>query len=106
MLAQHCRRPFPFFLPFFFSFFPGGCCAWALSCATSGSIPVGLELYSFETSLKKDPEATVRASFRWLSRRPEFNAPYFEWERNQPTDAQIVDDLGFVVSRRTMTVRF
>src|SRR6266436_5379167 len=56
---------------------------WALSARTSGSIPVGLELYSVRNQLKKDPEATVRAVAQMGYQGVEFYAPYFEWIENQ-----------------------
>lgn len=65
--------------------------AWA----ASGSIPVGLELYSVRDSLKQDPEGTIRAVAQMGYQCVEFYAPYFEW-----TDAQakqmrkLLDDLG------------
>ena len=68
---------------------------WALSVASSRSIPVGLELYSVRDALKKDPEGTVRAVAQMGYQAVEFYAPYFEW-----TDAQakqmrkLMDDLG------------
>jgi sugar phosphate isomerase/epimerase len=73
---------------------------WALrgvasGLAASGSIPVGLELYSVRDALKQDPEGTVRAVAQMGYQVVEFYAPYFEW-----TDAQakqmrkVLDDLG------------
>jgi len=73
---------------------------WALrgiasGAAASGSIPVGLELYSVRDALKQDPEGTVRAVAQMGYQAVEFYAPYFEW-----TDAQakqmrkLMDDLG------------
>lgn len=61
----------------------------------SGSIPVGLELYSVRDALKQDPEGTVRTVAQMGYQAVEFYAPYFEW-----TDAQakhmrkLLDDLG------------
>jgi sugar phosphate isomerase/epimerase len=63
--------------------------------AASGSIPVGLELYSVREALKQDPEGTVRAVAQMGYQAVEFYSPYFEW-----TDAQakqmrkLMDDLG------------
>ena len=63
--------------------------------ASSGKIPVGLELYSVRDELTKDPEGTVRAVAQMGYEAVEFYAPYFEW-----TDAQtksmrkLMDDLG------------
>ena len=34
---------------------------WAFRGTASGSIPVGLELYSVREALKQDPQGTVRA---------------------------------------------
>ena len=73
---------------------------WALrsvaaGAASSGAIPVGLELYSVRDALKQDPEGTVRAVAQMGYQAVEFYAPYFEW-----TDAQakqmrkLMDDLG------------
>ena len=65
--------------------------------AASGSIPVGLELYSVREALKQDPEGTVRAVAQIGYQAVEFYSPYFEW-----TDAQakqmrkLMDDLGQV----------
>src|SRR5579859_2571786 len=63
--------------------------------AASGSIPVGLELYSVREALKADAEGTVRAVAQMGYQAVEFYAPYFNW-----TDAQaksmrkVMDDLG------------
>src|SRR6266478_6218788 len=68
---------------------------WALSARTSGSIPVGLELYSVRNELKKDPEATVRAVAQMGYQGVEFYAPYFEWNENQTKQMRkLLDDLG------------
>ena len=68
---------------------------WALSARTSGSIPVGLELYSVRNELKKDPEATVRAVVQMGYQGVEFYAPYFEWNENQTKQMRkLLDDLG------------
>jgi sugar phosphate isomerase/epimerase len=63
--------------------------------SASGSVPVGLELYSVRDGLKQDPEGTVRAVAQMGYQCVEFYAPYFEW-----TDAQarqmrkLLEDLG------------
>jgi sugar phosphate isomerase/epimerase len=68
---------------------------WALSARTSGSIPVGLELYSVRNELKKDPEATVRAVAQMGYQGVEFYAPYFEWTESQTKQMRkLLDDLG------------
>ena len=68
---------------------------WALSARTSGSIPVGLELYSVRNELKKDPEATVRAVAQMGYQGVEFYAPYFEWSESQTKQMRkLLDDLG------------
>jgi len=62
---------------------------------TTGSIPVGLELYSVRDALKQDPEGTVREVAKMGYQAVEFYAPYHDW-----TDAQAkqmrktMDDLG------------
>jgi sugar phosphate isomerase/epimerase len=67
----------------------------ALSARTSGSIPVGLELYSVRNELKKDPEATVRAVAQMGYQGVEFYAPYFEWTESQTRQMRkLLDDLG------------
>ncbi len=68
---------------------------WALSARDSGSIPVGLELYSVRNELKKDAEATVRAVAQMGYQGVEFYAPYFEWSENQTKQMRkLLDDLG------------
>lgn len=68
---------------------------WALSARDSGSIPVGLELYSVRSELKKDPEATVRAVAQMGYQGVEFYAPYFEWTESQTKQMRkLLDDLG------------
>jgi len=68
---------------------------WALSARDSGSIPVGLELYSVRNELKKDPEATVRAVAQMGYQGVEFYAPYFEWAESQTKQMRkLLDDLG------------
>src|SRR5579864_4888856 len=63
--------------------------------AASGSIPVGLELYSVRDALKQDPQGTVRTVAQMGYQVVEFYAPYFDW-----TDAQakqmrkLMDELG------------
>src|SRR3979490_2336245 len=68
---------------------------WALSARDSGSIPVGLELYSVRNELKKDPEAAGRAVARMGYQGVEFYAPYFEWtESHTKQMRKLLDDLG------------
>jgi sugar phosphate isomerase/epimerase len=68
---------------------------WALSARSSGSSPVGLELYSVRNELKKDPEATVRAVAQMGYQGVEFYAPYFEWTESQTKQKRrLLDDLG------------
>ena len=56
---------------------------WALSARASTSVPVGLELYSVRDTLKKDPEATLRAVAQMGYAGVEFYAPYFDWTESQ-----------------------
>ena len=73
---------------------------WALrglasGAAASGSIPVGLELYSVRDALKQDPEGTVRAVAKMGYQAVEFYAPYFEWTEVQAKQMRkLMDDLG------------
>ena len=73
---------------------------WALrglasGAAASGSIPVGLELYSVRDALKLDPEGTVRAVAKMGYQAVEFYAPYFEWTEVQAKQMRkLMDDLG------------
>src|SRR3977135_4070077 len=68
---------------------------WALSARDSGSIPVGLELYSVRNELKKNPEATLRAVAQMGYQGVEFYAPYFEWTESQTKQMRkLLDDLG------------
>jgi sugar phosphate isomerase/epimerase len=72
---------------------------WALrgvaSAASSGAIPVGLELYSVRDELKKDPEGTVRAVAQMGYQAVEFYSPYFEWTESQAKQMRkLLDDLG------------
>jgi sugar phosphate isomerase/epimerase len=72
---------------------------WALrgvaSAASSGAIPVGLELYSVRDELKKDPEGTVRAVAQMGYQAVEFYSPYFEWTESQTKQMRkLLDDLG------------
>src|ERR1700687_3669924 len=68
---------------------------WALSARSSGSIPVGLELYSVRNELKKDPEAIVRVVAQMGYKGVEFYAPYFEWTESQTRQMRkLLDDLG------------
>jgi sugar phosphate isomerase/epimerase len=70
---------------------------WAFksAAAASGSIPVGLELYSVRDALKQDPEGTVRAVAQMGYQAVEFYAPYFEWTEAQAKQMRkVLDDLG------------
>jgi sugar phosphate isomerase/epimerase len=72
---------------------------WALrgiaSGAVSGSIPVGLELYSVRQALNNDPEGTVRAVAQIGYQAVEFYAPYFEWSEAQAKHMRkLLDDLS------------
>ena len=68
---------------------------WAFARATSGSIPVGLELYSVRETLKKDLEGTVRAVAQMGYQCVEFYAPYFDWTETQTKQMRKqLDDLG------------
>src|SRR5256885_16283478 len=68
---------------------------WALSARAYTSIPVGLELYSVRETLKKDPEATLRAVAEMGYEGVEFYAPYFDWTENQTKQIRkLLDDLG------------
>ena len=68
---------------------------WALSARATGSIPVGLELYSVRNALKQDLTGTVRAVAGMGYQCVEFYAPYFEWPENQAKEMRkLLDDLG------------
>jgi len=68
---------------------------WAFPARASTSIPVGLELYSVRETLKKDPEATLRAVAQMGYEGVEFYAPYFDWTENQTKQIRkLLDDLG------------
>ena len=68
---------------------------WALTARASTSIPVGLELYSVRDTLKKDPEATLRAVAQMGYEGVEFYAPYFEWtEAETKRIRKLLDELG------------
>lgn len=61
----------------------------------SGSIPIGLELYSVRDELDKDPSATVRAVAQMGYQAVEFYAPYFEWSEDQTRQMRkLMDELG------------
>src|SRR5580693_9910268 len=63
--------------------------------AASGSIPVGLELYSVREALKQDPEGTVRAVAQMGYQAVEFYSPYFDWTDVQAKQMRkLMDDLG------------
>jgi sugar phosphate isomerase/epimerase len=67
----------------------------AFSARASASIPVGLEMYSVRESLKKDPEATIRAVAQMGYQGLEFYAPYFDWSESQTRQTRkLLDDLG------------
>jgi len=73
---------------------PWAFCGAAFS-ASSGSIPVGLELYSVRDALKRDPEGTVRAVAQMGYQGVEFYGPYFEWTESQTKQMRkLLDDLG------------
>jgi len=69
---------------------------WAFrALAASGSIPVGLELYSVRDALKSDPEGTMRAVAKMGYQAVEFYAPYFEWTEPQAKGMRrLLDELG------------
>ena len=68
---------------------------FASGLAASGSIPVGLELYSVRDALKQDPEGTVRAVAQMGYQAVEFYAPYFEWTETQAKQMRkVLDDMG------------
>jgi sugar phosphate isomerase/epimerase len=65
------------------------------AAAASGTIPVGLELYSVREALKKDPEGTVRTVAGMGYEAVEFYAPYFEWTETQAKQMRkLMDELG------------
>jgi sugar phosphate isomerase/epimerase len=67
----------------------------ASGAVASGSIPVGLELYSVRDALKQDPEGTLRAVAQMGYQAVEFYAPYFEWTEPQAKQTRkLLDDLG------------
>jgi sugar phosphate isomerase/epimerase len=67
----------------------------AFSARASASIPVGLEMYSVRESLKKDPQATIRAVAQMGYQGLEFYAPYFDWSESQTKQTRrLLDDLG------------
>jgi sugar phosphate isomerase/epimerase len=66
----------------------------AFTVRASTSIPVGLELYSLRETLKKDPEATLRAVAQMGYEGVEFYAPYFDWTESQIKQTRkLLDDL-------------
>ena len=68
---------------------------WALTARAASSLPVGLELYSVRDTLKKDPEATVRAVAKMGYQVVEFYGPYFQWSEAQTKQMRkLMDDLG------------
>jgi len=67
----------------------------AASASASGSMPVGLELYSVRDALQKDPQGTVRAVAGMGYQGVEFYGPYFEWSETQARQMrQLLDELG------------
>jgi len=63
--------------------------------SASGSIPIGLELYSVRNELEKDPFATVRAVAQMGYQVVEFYSPYMKWTEAQTKDMRkLMDDLG------------
>ena len=68
---------------------------WALTTRASTSIPVGLELYSVRETLKKDPNAILRAVAQMGYEGVEFYAPYFDWTETQTKQTRkLLDELG------------
>jgi sugar phosphate isomerase/epimerase len=72
---------------------------WALrgiaSASSSGSIPVGLELYSVRDALKQNPEGTVGAVAKMGYQVVEFFGPYFEWSEAQAKQMrEMMDEVG------------
>ena len=68
---------------------------WSLRAFASGSIPVGLELYSVRNALKDDPMGTVRTVAHMGYQCVEFYAPYFDWTDPQTKEMKkLLDDLG------------
>ena len=68
---------------------------WVFARAASGSIPVGLELYSVRETLTKDPEGTVRAVAQMGYQCVEFYSPYYDWTDTQAKQMRkLMDDLG------------
>jgi len=68
---------------------------WVWRAVASGTIPVGIEMYSVREALKKDPQATVRAITGMGYQGLEFYAPYFEWKHEQAKEMKkLLDDLG------------
>lgn len=69
--------------------------SFASAGVTSGSIPVGLELYSVRDALKQDSEGTLRAVAQMGYQAVEFYAPYFEWTETQAKETRrLLDDVG------------
>ena len=67
----------------------------ALKAAQSGSIPIGLELYSVRDNLKKDLPGTLQAVARMGYQVVEFYAPYMEWTADQARQVRkVLDDAG------------
>jgi len=67
----------------------------ALRARASGTIPMGLELYSVREELKKDPQGTVRAVAAMGYQGVEFYAPYFAWTESQTKEMKkLLDELG------------
>jgi sugar phosphate isomerase/epimerase len=65
-----------------------------LEPASAKHIPIGLELYSVRESLKKDPQATVRAVAEMGYECAEFYAPYFDWSEAATKDMRkLLDEL-------------
>lgn len=63
--------------------------------AQSGSVPVGLELYSVRDELAKDLMGTVRAVAAMGYTVVEFYAPYYEWTPAYAKEVRaLLDDLG------------
>lgn len=69
---------------------------WAFRAAgASGSIPVGLELYSVRDELKSDPDGTLRSVSGMGYQIVEFYAPYFDWAEQQAKHTRkLLDEMG------------
>lgn len=67
----------------------------AAASARTGSVPVGIELYSVRNELKKDLMGTVAAIAKMGYEVVEFYSPYFEWTDDYAKEVRRhLDDLG------------